>query len=156
MESKMTDPTVPPNFYVTNTLAAWNINECAVSLGQGRQMILSEPNSPNVGMGYRVDWMAVVSMSPQVARMLRNQLNEFVENYEAKFGAIPVDREQAPIIKDGNVVHAFGAKPSGDTGFAVDQGLFLRAPDSPKPVVDAVVSGGAQPPVIDPDGGGHD
>lgn len=162
----MNESKVLPTFPATHTVLNWNVVEVMISLGQGKVRIdvIDESRIKNEGM---LEFVSAITLAPSAAANLCRQLNEFVADYERRFGKIPYDPTMQPAKVDGNVQEGPWRKPEPSSAQQfVEQGLLVERlypglfhPQPANPIQDRpepVVARGPQETVPDPGGSGQD
>ena len=91
-----------------------NMYEVNIALGQGQMTVL--PPTPSMfPVQCHIDWRSSLSLSPPAAKVMLRQLIMIIEDYEAKFGAIPEDGPAYPASVDNVVILGSDlAQPPGD------------------------------------------
>lgn len=79
-----------------DTMTTFTVAEVQIVMGQTRILVSSPVDGNRYTMGYSVEWITSLSMSPQTAKHLLRQLSDTVETYETKFGAIQHDPAAEP------------------------------------------------------------
>ncbi len=81
---------------VMDTMTTFTVAEVQVVMGQTRILVSPPIDGNRYQMGYSIEWITSLSMSPQTAKHLLRQLTDTVEQYEAKFGTIQHDPAAEP------------------------------------------------------------
>lgn len=83
------DATIPPTMAAAHHIITTGLSEISVTFGQTRWAPQAASPTAQVNAIPYLEWFATISMSPPVAKQVRDGLSKAIDAYEEQFGVIP-------------------------------------------------------------------